>query len=67
MLILSDDRDPPSNLPPTALAAYQKAKGLQMPCIVILDQASWAELYVAPVDPNATADQILDLIKKYGG
>lgn len=67
LLILSDDRQMPSSYPPIAQAAFQKAKGLSLPAIAILDPASWAELYVGAVDKNATAAQLVDLIKKYGG
>lgn len=67
LMILSDDRDPPKNLPPIALAAYQKAKGLTLPSIAILDQDSWAELFVGPVDKDASAEDILGIVKKYGG
>ena len=67
LLILSDDRGIPSNYPATAQAAFQKAKGLTMPSIAILDPDSWAELYVGAVDKNAKPEDIMALIQKYGG
>ena len=67
LLILSDDRGIPSNYPAIAQAAFQKAKGLSLPSIAILDPASWAELYVGPVDKNAKPEDIMSLIQKYGG
>lgn len=67
LLILSDDRGIPTNYPPIAQAAFQKAKGLTLPSIAILDPASWAELYVGALDKNAKPSDILDLIKKHGG
>ena len=67
LMILSDDRDPPKNLPPIALAAYQKAKGMAMPAVAVIDADSWAELFVGPVDKDASAEDILGIVKKYGG
>lgn len=67
LLILSDDRPIPSTYPLIVQAAFQKAKGMAMPSIAILDPDSWSELYVGAVDKNASAAQIVDLIKKYGG
>ena len=56
-----------STYPLIVQAAFQKAKGMAMPSIAILDPDSWSELYVGAVDKNASAAQIVDLIKKYGG
>ena len=67
MLILSDDRGIPTNYPAGVQAAFQKAKGLTLPSIAIIDTASSAELFVGPVDKNAKPDDILSIIKKYGG
>lgn len=67
LLILSDDRGIPANYPPMAQAAFQKAKGLNLPSIAILDPASWAELYVGVLDKDSKPSDILDIIKKHGG
>lgn len=67
LLILSDDRGVPRSYPPIAQAAFQKAKGLAMPSIAIIDADSWAELYVGALDKNAKPSDILDIIKKHGG
>lgn len=67
LLILSDDRPMPTNYPPIVQAAFQKAKGLKMPSLAIIDAASLAELFVEGINPDSSAQDVLNLIKKYGG
>ena len=66
LLILSDDQGLPPTLTPKAKEAFAKAKAA-IPAIAVVDDSSGSSAAVEQIKPDASVDDILAVVKKYGG
>lgn len=70
LLILSDDKGSPPNLSPVVRDAIGAAATIGKPTIIIADPTSTfaaSILFSGPYLTSSTAEEISDIIKKYGG
>ena len=68
LLILSDDRGLPSSASKATKDAWEKVKHQKLPALAIIDaEGQSGELFVGSIDPDATPETILDIIKEHGG
>ncbi len=67
LLILSDDRGIPATASNATKQAWEQVKKLNLPALAIIDDAASSVAFVGSIDPNATPEQILAILKEHGG
>lgn len=70
LLILSDDRGIPENASTAMKEAFAKAKGMSLPALAVINPSvadSSGVLGVESIDKNASPDDVIAVVKKYGG
>ena len=68
LLILSDDMPLPDKAPASVVAGFAKAKAaIRAVAVCVASDSDKGVLGVEKIAPTATADDILAVVKKYGG